>query len=113
MTDPRLSPEDLARLLGADEDEPQQEEESTAFERVVENAVSMALSELEGKDLIEIRSREDLVRELVGVAAGAKNPGKMLKHLVENLVDSDEVEEVFADDETIRSAFEKALKAAG
>lgn len=77
--------------------------EPTDFEAVLAQALGQVLGDLVEEGLLEMESAAmpALVTELVEVAVEAPNPKKMVHRLVAALVDSDLVEEVYADDQTL------------
>ena len=83
--------------------------ELTSFERSLRAAVDAVLSQAEEDGELEVKSRDALLDELVIVAGSARSPKQLLKKLVSTLVDSDEVEEVYASDDELRDKFARAF----
>lgn len=99
---------------GAEEELDTDEEEGpggTSFEAVLAPRLSRAISGLRARGMIELESEnhEDLVDDLVERAAGAGDPATMLDRILEGLMDSRWVEEVFANDEDLRKVIVAAL----
>ena len=83
----------------------------TDFEQVLSLALHQILGALVVEGLLEVEPAmmPALVVELVGVAADAPTPKKMVRRLVAALVDSDLVEEVYADDKTLFDRFARGF----
>lgn len=132
MTEPK--PDDLDALtasiaakLAALADEPDAEDEAAAEEEeplspeaqahadeeaaALEAAVLVALAEMVAKEMILIPEGAvaQVAVELTAAALDARNPKHALKKLSVALFDCDHVEEIFADDRALKSAFRRAM----
>lgn len=85
--------------------------EPQGFEQVMNSVLLRVLADLEAEELLEVEagSMPALAAELTTLAADAPTPKKMLKILVEAVVESDLVEEVYADDNTLAERFARAF----
>lgn len=106
----------LAALLGLaldgdDEDEVAEEIPDTPFTRMLRQAITDTVNALTARELLEVEDnlRDHLLTELMEAAADARSPKHMLKKLTKCLVNSDNIEEVFATDDDIRSEFNRRL----
>lgn len=111
-------PDPLAALLGmaldGDDEEEEEEEDAipdTPFTRMLRQAITDTVATLTQKELLEVEERmtEHLLTELMEAAADARSPKHMLKKLTKCLVNSDNIEEVFASDGEIRDEFNRRL----
>jgi hypothetical protein len=84
-------------------------EEVPPYVRFLAAAIEASIDELTKASLLELEEdqRTPLVAELLAKAAQAETPKRMLKSLVRALVDSENVVEVYADDDVLRAVFER------
>ena len=77
------------------------------------DAVLVVLRELARKELVDIEEESfDLVADELTLAAHeGRDPRHALKKMRAALIDSDNVEEVYADDRALETAFRRALEA--
>lgn len=94
---------DLNALLGLPEEKPA---EPTAFEQSVGQALGAAVAAMRAEEIIEIEDAnvEALVTELKNAAVESSSLKKLLRRVVNALVHSERVEEVYGTD-TELSAF--------
>lgn len=101
---------DLKSLLGLPDEEP---EEPTEFEKSVSAALTEAITAMQAQEIIEVEpaNLEPLVAEATDAAIESASLKKLLKRVVNTLVHSDLVEEVYGTDdelsEFLRRFFER------
>lgn len=98
----------------ADADDPMPEAttvQAAAEAKVLRDAVLVGLAELIDKGHVELvpDATEAAADELTLAALDARNPRHTLKKLRTALLDSDHVEEVYADDRVLEAAFRRAM----
>jgi hypothetical protein len=101
-----------ALLGGGDEPEDELEDvEMTPFNQKLMAALDALLDRMEADEVIEIipERKQMLVREMVRSASDARSPKHMLSSLTRALVDSEQVEEIYATDDQIQRLLRRAL----
>ncbi|MEZ4329198.1 MAG: hypothetical protein R3B40_28480 [Polyangiales bacterium] len=97
---------------GAEEvdDEPE-DVEMTPFNQKLMAALDALLDRMEADEVIEIipERKQMLVREMVRAASDARSPKHMLSSLTRALVDSEQIEEIYATDDQIQRLLRGAL----
>ena len=104
----------LAGIAGDGGDDGSEEEEDielTPFNRKLMAALEITIDAMEADEVLEIESarKEPLVRELVRAASNARSTKHMLTSLTRALVDSEQVEEIYATDDQIRRRLQADL----
>ncbi|HJL16911.1 MAG TPA: hypothetical protein RMH99_14700 [Sandaracinaceae bacterium LLY-WYZ-13_1] len=87
------------------------DDELSPYERHLLGALDDALNRLASEELVEIvpEHRAALLAELLGAAANAETPRRMIKKTVRTLVSSEHVEEIYATDDQLRDILTAAI----
>lgn len=113
-----MTDKSIADLFGLEEEEEEEDpipkelaEHAAAEAKALRSAIIVALNELMAKEHVEIEEDnvEPVADELGLAAHEARTPRQALKKLRKALVDSELVEEVYADDRVLEAAFRRAL----
>ena len=98
--DRKIDPKILRSMVGAAEPEA---EEPTPFAQHVATVLARALGHLRENGVIEVEEEnyDALTTQVVAVALEASSPRRMSRHIVQTLIRSDLVEEVYGSDDEI------------
>ena len=107
--DSKIDPNTLRNMVGAPEPETT---EPTPFAQHVAAVLAKALASLRADGVIEVEDTncEGLAAEVIGVALEATSPKRMPRRIVQTLIHSDFVEEVYGSDEEIADALRPFLE---
>ena len=96
----------LRELLGLPEEEP---EEPTAFAKSVSAALTDALAAMRREGVVEVEDENlaALTAELTAAAVEARSLKRLLRRVVDTLVNSTRVEEVYGTDEELSTFFRR------
>jgi hypothetical protein len=102
---------DLKALLGIPAQEP---EEPTPFEQSLDVALAAAVAAMRKAEVVEVEDAnvEALVTELKNAAAESSSLKRLLKRVVNALVHSDHVEEVYGTDADLSAFLRRFFEAA-
>ena len=107
--DPKIDPKTLRSMVGAPEPETT---EPTPFAQRVAAVLAKALGSLRAEGVIEVEDAncQALAAEVIGVALEASSPKRMPRRIVQTLIHSDFVEEVYGSDDEIADALRPFLE---
>ena len=107
--DSKIDPNTLRNMVGAPEPETT---EPTPFAQHVAAVLAKALASLRADGVIEVEDAncEGLAAEVIGVALEATSPKRMPRRIVQALIHSDFVEEVYGSDDEIAEALRPFLE---